>query len=42
MEIVANSNIDSGWSIKDLPLQSVVVTTEPNAVSFGATAGIGC
>lgn len=39
MEIIANSDMDSGWMVKDRPLPQVPITTEPDAVSLKTTDG---
>lgn len=39
MEIIANSDRDSGWSVKDFPLHNLAITTEPDAVTLRATDG---
>lgn len=40
MEIIAASDTDSGWSVKDLPSQPLPIATGPSAVSFTATDGL--
>jgi len=37
MEIVAASDTDSGWAVKDIPIQPFPTATGPTAVSFTAT-----
>lgn len=39
MEIIANSDEDTGWSVKERPLHGPTVTTEPNVVTLGVTDG---
>jgi hypothetical protein len=34
MEIVAASDTDSGWAVKDIPIQPFPTATGPTAVSF--------
>jgi hypothetical protein len=36
MEIIAASDADSGWAVKDLPSQPFPTATGPSAVSFTA------
>jgi hypothetical protein len=40
MEIIAASDTDSGWSVKDLPSQPLPSASGPSAVSFTATDGL--
>jgi len=41
MEIIAASDADSGWAVKDLPSHPLFPTaTGPSAVSFTATDGV--
>jgi hypothetical protein len=37
MEIVAASDTDSGWAVKDIPIQPFPTATGPTAVSFTVT-----
>jgi hypothetical protein len=37
MEIVAASDTDRGWAVKDIPIQPFPTATGPTAVSFTAT-----
>jgi len=37
MEIVAASDTDSGWAVKDMPIQPFPTATGPTAVSFTVT-----
>jgi hypothetical protein len=39
MEIVAASDADSGWAVKDTPTQAFPMATEPSAVSFTMADG---
>jgi hypothetical protein len=39
MDIVAASDTDSGWAVKDTPIQPFPTATGPTAVSFTATDG---
>lgn len=39
MEIVAASDTDRGWAVKDIPIQPFPTATGPTAVSFTATDG---
>ena len=39
MEIIANSDADSGWAVKDLPNQHFPTATEPSTVSTAAIDG---
>jgi hypothetical protein len=41
MEIVAASDADSGWAVKDMPIQLYPAVTGPSAVGFNASDGIG-
>lgn len=40
MEIVAASDTDSGWAVKDIPVQPFPTATGPSAVSITAAGGI--
>jgi hypothetical protein len=40
MEIIAASDADSGWAVKDLPSQPFPTATGPSAVSFTAVDGL--
>ncbi len=40
MEIIAASDADSGWAVKDLPSQPFPTATGPSAVSFTAMDGL--
>jgi hypothetical protein len=40
MEIIAASDADSGWAVKDLPSQPFPTATGPSAVSFTAIDGL--
>jgi len=40
MEIIAASDSDNGWSVKDLPSQPFPNTAGPSAMSFTATDGL--
>jgi hypothetical protein len=40
MEIIAASDTDSGWSVKDLPSQPLPSATGPSAVNFTAIDGL--
>jgi len=40
MEIIAASDTDSGWSVKDLPSQPLPNASGPSALSFTATDGL--
>jgi hypothetical protein len=40
MEIMAASDADSGWAVKDLPPQPFPTATGPSAVSFTAMDGL--
>jgi len=39
MEIIATSDMDSGWTVKDLPNQDFPTSTGPSAVSTAAIDG---
>ena len=39
MEIVAASDTDIGWAVKDTPIQPYPTATGPTAVNFAATDG---
>ena len=40
MEIIAASDADSGWAVKDLPSQPFPTATGPSVVSFTAMDGL--
>lgn len=40
MEIIAASDFDSGWAVKDLPTQPFPTATGPTAVNLTATEGV--
>jgi len=40
MEIVAASDTDSGWAVKDIPIQPFPTATEPSAVTNATVDGI--
>jgi len=40
MEIIAASDVDSGWAVKDLPSQPFPTATGPSAVSFAVMDGL--
>lgn len=40
MEIVAASDTDSGWAVKDIPIQPYPAATGPSAVSIKAIDGV--
>ena len=40
MEIIAASDVDGGWSVKDLPSQPFPNATGPSAMSFTAIDGL--
>jgi hypothetical protein len=40
MEIIAASDADSGWSVKDLPSQPFPNATGPSAMAFTAVDGL--
>jgi len=40
MDIIAASDSDSGWAVKDMPSQPFPTATGPSAVSFTAIDGL--
>jgi hypothetical protein len=40
MEIIAASDADSGWAVKDMPSQPFPTATGPSAVGFAAMDGL--
>jgi len=40
MEIIAASDADSGWAVKDLPTQPFPAATGPSAVNMTAMEGV--
>lgn len=40
MEIIAASDFDSGWAVKDLPTQPFPTATGPTAVNLTAMEGV--
>ena len=40
MEIIAASDADSAWSVKELPCQSFPIAIGPSAISFSAVDGL--
>jgi len=40
MEIIAASDEDSGWAVKDLPVQPFPVVTGPPSMSFPSIGGV--
>ena len=41
MDIVAASDTDSGWAVKDIPIEPFPTSTGPSAVRIKAVDGIG-
>lgn len=42
MEIIAASDFDSGWAVKDLPTQPYPTVTGPSAVTMTVVEGVDC